>query len=267
MPPTREDFKGALADTLGAAEADGRRFVDVEASALHRQVGGYLAPGGSHRMPMCCAVMRAAVGAGDEIFYEPPGGQGASLRIRFCLPRTMGPLFVERQERLAGPVTNTAKERGSAPDHSRDTESTAVPRVVLVSCVKKKGTAPSPARDLYVSQFFRGMRAYAQTHADKWYILSAEHGLVRPDQVIAPYDRSLRTMSMPERSAWAVRVQAELLRVLPARAEVVLLAGARYRQAIESFLTHRGYSVSIPMKGLGIGSQLKWLKAAARRDS
>jgi hypothetical protein len=64
-------------------------------------------------------------------------------------------------------------------------------RVALVSCVKSKRSAPTPACDLYTSPLFRHLRGYAEANADTWYILSAGHGLLRPDQVVAPYERTL----------------------------------------------------------------------------
>lgn len=138
-------------------------------------------------------------------------------------------------------------------------------RIALVSCVKSKGTAASPARELYTSNLFRGLRAYAEAHADAWYILSAEHGVLRPDDVIAPYEKTLTKMPKRDRMAWAGRVQTQLLEVLPPGADVILLAGSRYREGIESFLRQRGFSVSIPMERLGIGKQLQWLNRAANQ--
>ena len=52
------------------------------------------------------------------------------------------------------------------------------------SSVKAKRTFAAPASDLYTSQLFRALRGYAIGHADAWYVLSAEHGLLRPDQVV-----------------------------------------------------------------------------------
>ena len=138
-------------------------------------------------------------------------------------------------------------------------------RIALVSCVKSKRVAASPARDLYTSQLFRGLSAYAEAHADAWYILSAEHGVLRPDDVIAPYEKTLTTMRKRDRVAWAGRVQPQLLEILPSSAEVILLAGARYREGIEFFLRQHGFSVSTPMEGLGIGKQLQWLNRAANQ--
>ena len=138
-------------------------------------------------------------------------------------------------------------------------------RIALVSCVKSKRAAASPARELYSSQLFRGLRAYAEAHADAWYILSAEYGVLRPDDVIAPYEKTLTTMPKRDRVVWAGRVQPQLLEILPSGAEVILLAGARYREGIELFLRQHGFSVSTPMEGLGIGKQLQWLNRAANQ--
>lgn len=65
----------------------GRRTAEIKAGELHRRVGDY--PGPSHRMPMCCGVMRDALAPdfGDVMLEEPPSGQGASLTIRYALPR------------------------------------------------------------------------------------------------------------------------------------------------------------------------------------
>ena len=137
-------------------------------------------------------------------------------------------------------------------------------RVALVSCVKQKRDSAAPACDLYLSPFFRALRYYAETHADVWYILSAEYGVLRPEQVIEPYERTLNRMSKRDRLSWAGGVQQRLLELLPAGAEVILLAGLRYREEIEPFLRQQGFSVSVPLEGLKIGQQLQQLKAGAK---
>jgi hypothetical protein len=133
-------------------------------------------------------------------------------------------------------------------------------RIALVSCVKSKQPSPAPAKDLYTSALFRGMRVFAEANADAWYILSAEHGLLAPDQVTAPYERTLNKMGKAARQEWAERVQRQLETVLPARAEVIILAGERYREGLVPFLRSRGYAVSIPLEGLPFGRQLQRLK-------
>lgn len=133
-------------------------------------------------------------------------------------------------------------------------------RVALVSCVKSKKRAAAPAADLYTSPLFRSLRQYAEAHADEWYILSAEHGLLQPHHVVAPYERTLNKMSKPDRLAWAERVKAQLADVLPPGAEVIVLAGERYREDLLPFLERSGFSVSVPLEGLSFGKQLQQLK-------
>jgi diadenosine tetraphosphate (Ap4A) HIT family hydrolase len=136
-------------------------------------------------------------------------------------------------------------------------------RVALVSCVKSKRPDPAPARDLYTSALFDGFRTYAEANADSWYILSAEHGLLHPDEVVTPYERTLNRMSRPERDRWAEKVRHQLASVVPPEAEVVVLAGQQYREGIVPFLEARGHDVSIPLEGLSFGRQLSRLKELA----
>jgi len=137
------------------------------------------------------------------------------------------------------------------------------PTIALVSCVKAKRPAPSPARDLYTSHLFCALRRYAETSADSWYILSAEHGLVDPDRILAPYDRTLNKMPKRERDAWAERVRGQICEEVPDDAEIIILAGARYREGLEAPLREQGFTVTVPLEGLPIGKQLQRLKQLA----
>jgi len=105
------------------------------------------------------------------------------------------------------------------------------------------------------------MRRYAKQNANAWFILSAEYGVLQPKQVVAPYERTLKTMPKAERLAWAERVRSQLLELLPAGAVVVILAGVRYREGVVPFLESCGFTIEVPMDGLKFGSQLRWLKA------
>ena len=134
-------------------------------------------------------------------------------------------------------------------------------RVALVSCVKSKRTTAAPAKDLYISALFQGLRRYAEVNADAWYILSAEHGLLNPEQIVEPYEKTLNKMGSRQRLEWAEEVQRRLLRVLPEGAEVIVLAGQRYREHLLPVLRDRGFSVSIPLEGLSFGRQLRALNS------
>ena len=86
--PRADEFISGLRAQWDRAEEGGASHVDINAGDLHRQVGGY--PGPEHRMPNCCQVMRGEMAAGDEVVESPPGGHGASLTIRYRLPRAHG---------------------------------------------------------------------------------------------------------------------------------------------------------------------------------
>ena len=132
-------------------------------------------------------------------------------------------------------------------------------KIALVACVSKKATMSRPARDLYTSTWFMKASAYAQQIADRWFILSAKYGLVPPDQVIAPYDETLNRMPAAQRRAWAKRVLQDLRHEVHAGDDIVILAGQRYREHLIDPLETMGCNVDIPMRGLRIGEQLRWL--------
>ena len=136
------------------------------------------------------------------------------------------------------------------------------PRIALVSCVKRKLSRAAAARDLYTSALFIGLRHYAERHSDRWFILSAKHGLVEPSRIIEPYEQTLNKMTRHAREEWAQHVCSELDSILPKRADVLLLAGQRYREDIEKFLLKRGHTIAVPLRGLSLGRQLAWLKRA-----
>ena len=85
--PTAEEFATALQRRFANAQSVGRRWLYVTASDLHREVGSYPARGGSDRMPLCVRAMRGAMRDGDSVLCEAPGGGGATLTIRYLLPR------------------------------------------------------------------------------------------------------------------------------------------------------------------------------------
>jgi len=143
--------------------------------------------------------------------------------------------------------------------------------IVFVSCVKTKAPEPRPARSLYTSPLFTFSSTYAESLSPHWYILSAKYGLVHPEQVIAPYEKTLNNMSAAERKAWTADVLESLRDIVAPGDELVFLAGVRYREGLIPTLLHWGCKVSIPMEGLSFGRQLSWLKAkvveGAKKDS
>ena len=110
----------------------------------------------------------------------------------------------------------------------------------LVSCVKTKVPGAAPAKDLYTFSWFRKARAYVEKTASPWRILSAQYGLVHPEQVIEPYEQTLKTMPVAERRVWAATVLAELEPSLVGIDTVVFLAGLACREFLAPALRDRG---------------------------
>jgi hypothetical protein len=133
--------------------------------------------------------------------------------------------------------------------------------VYLISCVSKKRCTAAQARDFYISDWFLKARACVEGIGSPWFILSAEHGLVPPDRILCPYERTLNAMSKPERREWAARVTTQMDSSLPAADRIVVLAGLRYREFLMDYLRQRA-AVEVPMEGLSIGRQLRYLAQA-----
>ena len=131
-------------------------------------------------------------------------------------------------------------------------------KVVLLSCVSKKRAVRSKAKDMYISPLFKYNYKYAKSmNPDKIFVLSAEYGLLGIDQEIEPYNKTLNTMSMKDIKTWADDVLGSLEQKTDIkRDEFIFLAGERYRKYLLPHLVH----TEIPLKGLGIGKQLGFLK-------
>jgi hypothetical protein len=137
---------------------------------------------------------------------------------------------------------------------------TIMRHVVLIACGKRKGFGRARARDLYQGDLFRKSMAYARSLLpDAIYILSAKHGLLAPDAEIDPYDVTLKAMNKEQRAAWASSVLRQLRQVSrPAEDRFTFLAAEAYRNQLLPHLPHH----RVPMRGLGIGRQLRFLKEA-----
>jgi hypothetical protein len=134
-----------------------------------------------------------------------------------------------------------------------------IERVTFVSCVGKKRMSACAAKDIYESAWFLKARAFAERAGHPWFILSAEHGLLHPDAVVEPYERTLNTMAKRDRLTWAEGVMRQVQAELPDLKHATILAGDRYREFLTPMLKDRGVRVEVPMQGLRIGEQLRWL--------
>lgn len=152
-----------------------------------------------------------------------------------------------------------AKTAGDRP--ASDEGSEEAMRIGLVGCVKTKLDRPAAAKDLYGSPLFRGRRTYVEQSCDRWFILSAKLGVVDPDDVIEPYEQTLKTASEGERRRWSQMVLTSLDVLLGDCTAVVfeMHAGADYvDHGLAAGLLERGAELEYPVKGLRMGEQLAW---------
>lgn len=174
-----------------------------------------------------------------------PAGQVAFVRSLTEFP-VADPL--SRPAPAMGPRAVTRGKDGSEAD------------VVLIGCVKTKADGPARARDLYTSPLFARRRAYAEHGGRPWFILSARHGLLRPDELIEPYDVALKDQPPAYRQAWGrwvvVRLEQELGPLTGRVMEVH--AGSAYVEAIRDPLEGAGARMLVRLEGLRQGEQLAW---------
>lgn len=125
----------------------------------------------------------------------------------------------------------------------------------LVGCSRLKLPHAAPAGELYVSPLFRLASRYCAATCACWFVLSARHGLLPPEQVIAPYDLTLHRVGRAGRKAWADRVVGQLRRrgLLDAGHRFLLHAGSVYADPLAERI-----GAEQPLRGLGIGQRLAW---------
>jgi hypothetical protein len=158
--------------------------------------------------------------------------------------------------------------------HEEETQSEhIVSRIVLISCVSRKGKIKAKARDLYKGPLFRYSLECAELMKhDKIFILSAKHHLLDLDKEIEPYNVTIGYVSPKERlkkpdlivlskeevKIWGQNVAKELSKYADLKNDTfIILAGMSYIKPIENALTN----IVLPLKGLSQGKKLKLLKS------
>lgn len=140
-------------------------------------------------------------------------------------------------------------------------------RVGLVGCVKTKVDHPAPAQDLYVSMLFRGRRAFVEATCDRWFVLSAKHGVVAPGEVVEPYEATLNGKSAEAKRTWAASILRQLdeMGLDYAHTLFEIHAGAEYRNfGLIDGLEARGAPVEVPAEHLSQGQQLAFYAGTER---
>ena len=268
---TQRQFDNALAAMLRKRSRSDATHCRVVARDLHRSVVGGSAP---NRMPMACnAMWKLARSLEHTVLRRTASGRSSSLEIEYrldsaadapALPAS-APASAAETTPAAAPRRPSRPSRGSRSQSMRAEARLPDVDLYLVACVKRKRDARMPARDLYASPWFRKARACVERTGRPWAILSARHGLVWPDETVAPYDEALGAVPAAHRHRWADGVFAALAPHLDGVRTVAVLAGRGYRELLLPKLQERGIEVRVPMEGLTQGRQLNWLHRCLSR--
>lgn len=265
MPQTK-DFQRALDEAFREAEAAGSAVAEIAAGELHRRVGGY--PGGTHRMPLCCSVMRRTMRPGDAVVYQPRSGQGASLRIRYALPRARAALNAQGPLPAARVARDSPLAPPGASGNCAPAGSDRVAPLIIVPCGRAKvwdrqpRRGAMPAREAYTGAPFKVNRRYAECFATHWVILSAKYGFVPPDFVIpGPYNVTIKDSSANPIAISALREQIRA-QGLDGWHQVIGLGGKDYREVIEDAFAGVGVRLLFPFAGLSLFDAMRATKRA-----
>lgn len=135
-------------------------------------------------------------------------------------------------------------------------------KIAIISCCKKKLETNDYvcAEELYISPLFKTSLQHAQKHADRVYIVSAKHGLLKLSDKIQTYYCTLRSFSAKDRRQWGKMVMDAMIKegIGQPQDEILIYAGKCYLQP----LCDAGLSNYTAMfKGMrGIGQIIKNLK-------
>ena len=126
------------------------------------------------------------------------------------------------------------------------------------------------ARDFYDAPRFVKRRLYAEQSGRPWYILSPEHGLLHPDDVIEPSDFSSARWRLPEWESWSARVAEALVEPIAsmgARSVEVLAGGPYLDFGLREGLEGLGLQVLIPHRLLSGPEQSSPLESEGRPEA
>jgi soluble P-type ATPase len=124
-------------------------------------------------------------------------------------------------------------------------------KIILISCVKRKNIIEMMAKDLYKGPLFKNSLCVAKTlqsDENKIFILSAKYYLLSLNQIIGPYDMTVKDFTKTQKKEWGNKVITELKKVSNIETdEFIILAGKEYINPIseiknlEDFLEKKNY--------------------------
>lgn len=163
---------------------------------------------------------------------EPPADRDTEL-----VGRAVGSTFEDLIER-----SGLAGELQVVPDPTAESAD-----VLLIASDGERVLVPAPSREIFRSEDFQSARLRAQARGARWYVLSAEHGLLDPAEWVSPDSRALGDLSPQFRQVWAewVLVRLESLEGAVDGRRVHVIAPHAYVGPLAAVLQDAGAEVSV----------------------
>jgi len=200
-----KEFENALIEIFQDAQKDGLSSVNVTSGELHRKLGGY--PSSNHNMPGCCSVMSRIMESDDEVLDEPLKGKGATLTIKYSLPRSsintknsngfMNWNSLKQNKKNKSILKSTTKNISSKKNKS-------MKRIFITHCSAKKDDSfkitnedVSPDELYTATPTNRFMEKCKEQEVD-WAIFSDEYGVWFPNITHKWYEKDPNIVSEKE---------------------------------------------------------------------
>lgn len=130
-------------------------------------------------------------------------------------------------------------------------------KIALIGCSKKKKDVTCEASQLYSESvlFYKTYKYCLKESYDKVFILSAKYLLLKPEQIICPYDMTIKSFSPNEKKQWAEQCFEQIKQQNLEQENFDFFTGIDYYKYLSNFLPN---STNF-FKGLSIGQRLQFL--------
>jgi hypothetical protein len=138
---------------------------------------------------------------------------------------------------------------------------------LVAAARRQRGTICRAADQFDPSPVFRRAREYCERRFGEWYVLTPQHPLALPHQVIGPSTCLLSELPPDERAWWVEELAARLRQRWARSAEpirLVLFAGARTADLVQRAAPFA--EVVLPHSGLTLGERVRWYDERLRTE-
>ncbi len=124
--------------------------------------------------------------------------------------------------------------------------------LIITSCSAKKKSYRTTAADLYQGQLFKMVKKLSRINEFDYRIFSAKYGLIKPDKVIKPYEKTISNKTDIIRLN--NRVMPKFLDLTKQYKYILLIMGSKYREVLKENKLDNVYYIKADK---GIGDYLK----------